>query len=196
MAFWINASPEPKRQHRWYMQFGNSAGLNDLVFALKKVTKPEATVSKVTHKYLNHEFHYPGRLTWNEISCDFASVIDTNLDAARILYRVLQRSGYGPPKDPSAGGEMATISKGKAGQAIGTTISIIQIDSAGQKIEQFNLHNPFFTKVSFGGDLSYDNEEIVPLSCSIVYDFAEFVNINYLSRDEKPAARPTKLDSV
>ncbi len=197
MAFWINASPEPKRQHRWYMQFGGSAGLNQLVYALKKVTKPEATVSKITHKYLNHEFHYPGRLTWNEITCDFASVTDP--DAARILYKALQESGYGPPsKDVNDGSktELATISKAKAGAAIGTTINISQIDSGGSVIENFTLHNPFFTKVSFGGDLSYDNEEIVTLSCSIVYDFAEFVVPYFNPQDDQPARPDTKIPTV
>jgi hypothetical protein len=194
MAFWINASPEPKRQHRWYMQFGNSAGLNDLVYALKKVSKPEATISKVTHKYLNHEFHYPGRLTWNEVTCDFASV--TEPDAAKVLYRVLQRSGYGPPSVPGAIQERATISKAKAGAAIGSTISVIQIDSSGRKIEQFDLHNPFFTKVSFGGDLSYDNEEIVTLSCSIVYDFAEFISTGAADDNRNPLRPDSIVSSV
>ncbi len=188
MAFWINASPEPKRQHRWYMEFGGSAGLNSLIYALKKVSKPEATISKVTHKYLNHEFHYPGRLTWNEVTCDFASV--TEPDAARILYKALQESGYGPPNQINPPNQRATISKAKSGNAIGGFINIIQIDSSGATIEKFTLHNPFFTKVSFGGDLSYDNEEIVTLSCSIVYDFAEFVADGVGKADDTRAARP------
>ncbi len=193
MAFWIKASPEPKRQHRWYMEFGGSAGLNKLIYALKKVTKPEATVSKVTHKYLNHEFHYPGRLTWNEVTCDFASVTDP--DAARILYKALQESGYGPPADFVGQFDRATISKAKAGAAIGDVINILQIDSRGSVIEEFILHNPFFTKVSFGGDLSYDNEEIVTLSCSIVYDFAEFGNISVRPQDNA-AARPQFISTL
>jgi hypothetical protein len=192
MAFWINASPEPKRQHRWYMEFGtptsSADGLNQLIYALKKVSKPEATISKVTHKYLNHEFHYPGRLTWNEVTCDFASVTDP--DAAKLLYKALQNSGYGPPNQTEPAAQRATISKAKAGTAIGSVINIIQIDSSGATIEKFALHNPFFTKVSFGGDLSYDNEEIVTLSCSIVYDFAQFVTDGVRTADDSKQARP------
>jgi hypothetical protein len=188
MAFWITASPEPKRQHRWYMEFGGRGNLNQLIYALKKVDKPVATVSKITHKYLNHEFHYPGRLTWNEIGCDFASVTDP--DAARILYKTLQDSGYGPPNSPTPDNQRATISKAKAGAAIGNKINIIQIDSSGATIEKFALHNPFFTKVDFGGSLDYGNEEIVTLSCTITYDFAEFVTSGVLDADDTKQVRP------
>ena len=136
MAFWINPNPEPKRAHRWYIEFGGltpNANLKKLVYALKKTDKPVATISSVEHKYLNHSFYYPGRLTWTEISITFASVTDP--DAARILYGILQDSGYGPPANALTQTERSTISKGKANAAIGQSIDIIQIDSSGTPIE-------------------------------------------------------------
>jgi hypothetical protein len=109
--------------------------------------------------------------SWNEISITFASVTDP--DAARILYDALQKSGYGPPATATGPTERSTISKGKANAAIGTTLDIVQIDSSGTPIEKFKLHNPFFTEVTFGGSLDYEQEGIVDLTCKVKYDYAE-----------------------
>lgn len=190
MAFWINPNPEPKRAHRWYIEFGG-ANLKKLVYALKKTDKPAATISSIEHKYLNHSFYYPGRLTWNEISITFASVTDP--DAARILYKILQESGYGPPATALSSTERSTISKGKANAAIGQSLDIVQIDSSGTPIEKFKLFNPFFTEVTFGGTLDYEQEGIVDLTCKVKYDYAELdaaTKVQGVAARDATATRP------
>ena len=175
MAFWSVTGPEPKRQYRWYVEFGGTgeSDLGQIKFALKKVDKPKAKVGEITHKYLNHFFYYPGRLEWEAINMTFASVTDP--DASYILNQVLLNAGYGVPTDATTpGDQVSTIGKNKFNTAIGTKMSIIQIDAEGGIIETWEINKPFFTSVQFGS-LDYGSEEIVEISTTVRYDWARLI---------------------
>ena len=165
MAFWSTERLEPKRQHRWYVQFGSV--LNGLRYALKKVDKPKAEISTVEHKWLNHTFNYPGRLTWKEINMTFASVSDP--DATDTLNVLLERAGYRRPQglDIDQPAARQTIGKAKMNAVIGQ-FDIIQVDPEGAPIETWTIYKPLFTNVEFGA-LDYSNEEIVEISCTVKY---------------------------
>jgi|688.fasta_scaffold42340_1 hypothetical protein len=173
MAFW-NSAGEPLRQFRWYMVFGgttaaaiDSPTLDGVRYALKKVDKPKAKVNEITHKYLNHFYYYPGRLEWESINMTIAAALKPSVDD--VLYNVLLKAGY---QYPSQYTDQKTISKSNFNKAIGDSIRIYQIDSAGIEIEQWILKKPFFTSVQFGA-LDYASEEIVDIQCTIRYDSAE-----------------------
>ena len=174
MAFWSTERLEPKRQHRWYVSFGSGV-LDGLRYALKKVDKPKAEISTVEHKWLNHTFNYPGRLTWQDINMTFASVSDP--DATNLLDVVLERSGYRRPQGISDvdiapnGVAVTTIGKAKMNAVIGQ-FDIIQVNPDGQEIEKWTIYKPLFTNVEFGS-LEYANEDIVEISCTVKYDWAQ-----------------------
>jgi hypothetical protein len=184
MAFWSNAGPEPKRQYRWYIDFGGpgsaagtqAANLDGLRYALKKVDKPKAKIGSIQHKYLNHFFNYPGRLEWEDINITFASIAQP--DATYILNKVLGESGYQLP-DTVANGTfpVKTISKSAATKQLGNSIDIVQINASGGIIEKWSLYNPFFINVQFGS-LDYSNEEIVEIQCTMKYDWAKLDPLN------------------
>jgi hypothetical protein len=166
MSFW-NTGLEPRRQNRWYMTFGS--GLKDIQYAIKKTDKPSVKVNEVMHKYLNHIFYYPGRVEWNPINVTLASVAGTE-NVEQLIHNVTLKSGYTFPSG-IATEQMKTISKSSFGANL-STILIVQINSLGQPIEVWKLNNPFFTEVKIG-DLDYSNDEIVEMSFSISYDWAE-----------------------
>lgn len=194
MAFWSEAAEEPLRQYRWYMNFGattnSSAKIDGLVYALKKVDKPKAKVNEITHKYLNHFFYYPGRLEWEAINLTIASV--KMADTA--LYNVLTTAGYKWPTGPEI---RNTISKNAFGSAIGSKLSLIQVDAAGTPIETWELKNPFFTSVQFGA-LDYGSEEIVEITCTLRYDMANLIasGATEANKDGAPTPPPTPGDSA
>ena len=167
MAFWSEAGPEPKRQFRWYMLFGGTRDLSAIRYALKKTDKPKYKIGEVTHKYLNHSFYYPGRLEWEAINMTFASIAQP--DATALIDLLTYDAGYREPTDENV---IQTISKQKFGQALASDgVTLIQIDSNGNKIEEWLLKNPFFTNVNYGS-LDYGNDEIVEISCTMRYDWA------------------------
>jgi hypothetical protein len=171
MSFWSVSGPEPKRNYRWVVHF--SSNLQNITYALKKVDKPKAKIGEVTHKYLNHSFYYPGRLEWEAINMTFASV--TKPDATQLVNNVLLNAGYGVPSSETApGSQVSTIGKRKFAGALGNTIDIMQLDADGLTTEKWQIHNPFFTNVQFG-TLDYSSEEIVEISTTVRYDWAQLV---------------------
>ena len=94
-TFWSDASEgirDPKRQFRWIL-------LNDNipVYTLKKVAKPSFTVQESTHKYINHTFYYPGRVSYDPVSVTLVDPVAP--DASAKMMQILQQSGYSFPED-------------------------------------------------------------------------------------------------
>lgn len=173
MAFWSATGIEPKRQYRWYVGFGGDGNLDLIKYALKKVDKPKATIGEITHKYLNHEFYYPGRLKWEPINMTFASVAEP--DASWLVNNILLNAGYGvPTNSDTPGDQVSTIGKTKFSKTLGEKLSIFQIDADGSVIEEWQLNKPFFTSVQFGS-LDYGSEEIVEITCAVKYDWAQLI---------------------
>lgn len=182
MAFWTTTA-EPLRQHRWFMEF-TPAGMKAVTYAVKKVDKPKAKIGEVTHKYLNHFFYFPGRLEWEPINMSIASTRSPHADDA--LWNVLLTAGYGrPTAGPEAGNLTSTIGKEKFKTALGSSISIKQVDPNGTVVEEWMIMNPFFTSVQFG-PLDYANEDIVEITTTIRYDYAKLVGTD---SGNDPAAR-------
>jgi len=195
--FWTQGKLEPKRQYRWQVNiggFGDDAD-NPIRYVAKKVNKPEMTVEEAAHKYLNHTYYYPGRVTWNEISMTLIDPIDVN--SSQRLGKLLYDAGYLVPNNSN---EVTTISKAAANTALGA-VTIMQfrggptvtppLADAGPTtnargnglIETWTLNNPFIRKVNFGS-LDYGSEELVDIELTIRYDWATYqddkneVNLN------------------
>lgn len=193
MAFWSSqGAPEPNRQFRWFINFAANSSLVNMRYALKKAAKPTMKIAEVKHKYLNHEFYYPGRIEWDPITVSFASVKTDTLTADNILLNILVGSGYTFPDAPNnntsvnktvpslSQTNLTTISKNNAVRQIapggvGDNLQLIQIDAAGNALETWYLFNPFFTEVKFD-TLEYASEEILNLDCTIKYDYASLDN--------------------
>jgi hypothetical protein len=175
MAFWSTETTEPRRKYRWQVIFsppGANGQLSGLIFALKKTDKPKGKVNSTTHKYLNHNFNYPGRWEWEDINMTIASV--TKPDATRLINEVLINSGYGVPFDASSGAQISTLGKRKFNGALGAFFEIRQLNPDGAVIENWKVVNPFFTSVNYG-DLDYSSEDIVDITVGVKYDYAQLL---------------------
>ena len=147
---------------------------------VKSVKKPSFTVSDTSHKFLNYEFHYPGRVTWDQV--DITLVDPVAPDATYTMYKILMDSGYVLPSAVNQS-ELATISKlaavsafagpgGATGEGAASKIFITQVNHEGKPIEKWALNNPFVTNVGYG-ELNYDGEDIISISLTIKYDWAD-----------------------
>jgi hypothetical protein len=175
MGFWTN-NTDPKRKYSFEVIISSENGTLETYFA-KSCTKPSFTITPTEHNYLNHTFHYPGRLTWNDINITFvdpgvATVADTvgpSDSASKSLVGILSAAGYKPP---GSANDNATMSKSKAVNALqGVTIN--QLNDAGETLDSWNLVNAWISEINFG-DLAYDSDELVEITCTIKYDFAKF----------------------
>jgi hypothetical protein len=163
-SFWASSKIEPKRQHRWLIQFV-TAGWSSHV--AKKVGRPSYTIGETEHKFLNHSFWYPGRITWEAIDVEIVD-LGGEQDSTLKLYEALRTAGY---IFPDSSGE-ETISKKQAVTALGE-VSIQELDAAGTPASKFILHNAWISKAQLG-DLDYSGEELVSLTLTLRYDFAKY----------------------
>ena len=174
MSFWNQATVEPKRKFRWLLYF---SGMPQ--FIVKNVKKPSFAIATSPHQFLNYEFYYPGRVTWNDVTI---TVVDpVTPDSTKSLYKILQQAGYVIPTDYT-NNDAATISKAKMVTALGDEIKLSQIGPGGSvgdlelpgaanPLETWIIKNPILTSVDFD-TVDYSSDEMLNISMTIKYDFA------------------------
>ena len=164
-TFWSDAQgQDPKRQYRWVMRVASIPA-----FVLKKVGKPSFTVTETEHRYLNHTYYYPGRVTWNTLEMTIADPIDP--DMAATVANIIRASGYNPAQNET---DVSTISKRRAVAALGNQLEIQQIDADGRSVETWKLVNPWIKDVKFG-ELDYEGDDMTDVTLEIRYDWAELI---------------------
>jgi len=181
MAFWGEgldaASKDPKRKFRFKLEIGGLGATEGIVWYAKSVEKPAINVEAGTeHKFMGHTFKFPGSVKWEDVEATLVDPISE--DASTKLLEILEKSGYVYPtadyiKDQGARQRsFHTISKGKATAALQSVV-IHQLDSDGNSVEKWTLHNPFINKVAFG-DLDYGSEDLSDITVGFTYDWATY----------------------
>ena len=185
--YWSSQTSDPKRKFRFQLLINSIP-----VWVIKTVAKPSVTVNPVVHQYLNHEFRYPGRVTWDSpINVTLVDPLDPDL--ARTTLNIIRNSGYKYPK--SAEDSLFTMTKNEAVTALGR-VSIQQLDGSGQAVETWVLKNAFVSKVTYG-DLDYASDELNEISLEITYDWAnlETSHAPYSASDQNGLREDVRQDS-
>jgi len=178
MAFWNLASSEPKRQHRYLVNFSNlvsNDGASFEDYLAKTVLTPGYTISTTPHRFLGNEYHYPGTVTWDEVTVSIVNAV--NPDGNALLYDALGRSGYLKPDEQydalqGAQQQVGTVNKSNAHDAIGDVI-IRQLDGEGSLVGKWILNNAFITGAKFG-TLDYSGDDLLNVDITIRYDWATY----------------------
>jgi hypothetical protein len=169
MAFWSdNTMQEPLRQNRWFLRFSNEKH-KQLVISLKECKKPKHSTSVTEHRLINHTFKYPGTVKWDPINIKLVSSRgnDKSEDVSVLFYNFLSSSGYYSPTDSLSTG----VNKGNS-IIEKNSLDIVQINSFGDVIEEWHLHNAYVSDTDYGS-LSYSSDDFVEISATIQYDWAE-----------------------
>jgi len=163
-GFWTSAQQtDPKRNFRFLVTLGSMP--DGATWYAKTAKKPSFEIKSATHEFLNHTFHYPGRLTWNEV--EVVLVDPVSPDAAANLSRIIYEAGYHPPANVN---DVTTMSKQKAVASLQTVV-IAQIDSEGVPVETWTLNNAFIVAVTYG-ELDYSKDELSTVTIKFRYDWA------------------------
>ena len=178
MAFWNLASSEPKRQHRFLVSFTNLVSAGGSVYEdylAKTCTIPGYTINAITHRFLGNEYHYPGTVTWDEVTVDIVNAVDP--DGNALLMDALSKSGYLNPNEQydalgGAAQAVGTVNKVNSHDAIGDVV-IRQLDGEGATVGTWTLNNAFITGAKFG-NLDYSADEVLNVSITIKYDWATY----------------------
>lgn len=165
--FWSDAKTEPKRKFRYLLYF---AGMPQ--FIAKTVSKPSFQVGTTAHSFLQHNFNFPGRVTWQDVSITIVDPIQP--DATQTLYSILEAAGYVLPPNvnrDAAGKE--TITK----KAMVEALNPVRIDTIGPSgadeiLESWTLNNAQISSVNFDS-LDYTSDDILNIQIGLKYDWAE-----------------------
>lgn len=163
MSFWNQAKVEPKRAFRYLLYFTGCPQ-----FVISKVSKPGFTVGNQPYQFLNYDFKYPGRVTWDDITMTIVDPV--NPDSTASLYKILTESGYQIPTD-YAQATAKTVGKLDMVNSLGSEIRIHQLGADGKPNEIWVLHNPLIKNVKFG-DLDYSQENILNITMTLSIDWA------------------------
>ena len=165
--FWSEPGSEPKRGYRWLMRFGIN-GINAIdEFLVKTVSRPSWSLTESSHVFLNHTFHYPGRVTYDDISVTIVDSIQPN--AAVNMYNLLVAAGYTTPD--TANFDFTTVSKKGWGQSAGLgDVQIVQLDHDAVALETWHLYNAWIKSCNLG-DLSYESDDLLNVQLTLKYDY-------------------------
>jgi hypothetical protein len=163
--FWSSNLLDPKRSFRWILVLGPTQLPS---FVIKSTAKPGFTITNVTHNYISHAFNFPGRITWEPLEVTLVDPVYP--DASATLVKILQASGYTVPGDPAM--SEYSFSKKQATDALGNP-TIMQLDANSNPIDQWTLRNAWIENVKFGS-LDYTTEDMVNVTLSFRYDWAEY----------------------
>ena len=162
--FWSDPRLDPKRSYRFVVYVDNLPP-----FIAKTCTKPTFQVGVSKHKYLNHTFKFPTTVECQDITIKFADPAGGDgSDVTNEFVKRLQGAGYTYPTDPT---QLSTVGRDKAVLALGQ-VTVQQINSDGEPVEEWKLHNAFVSNVTFG-ELSYESDAMVEISVTVVYDYAK-----------------------
>jgi len=163
------AGLDPKRSHRFIL---NLLGVPSYFVKTSKV--PGLTIkADANHMFLGHKFKFPGSATWDDsIEISFVDTIDYNMSQKFVEY--IRSAGYIYPSQWSEASDnqqyfRKTVSKAKFPFK---QMTLDRIDADGKMYEQWVLNNCFISKVTFG-DHGYDKEELMNMTVTITYDWAE-----------------------
>ena len=160
-----------KRAFKWIAQIDgavNDERTNIQLWSLKKCDKPKMSISETEHKYLNHTFYYPGRVTWGDITLTVADVFSVNQSstAARVMEQV-RKGGYNLPSSDASD----FICKKNL---VYSTFKITQYDcNTSEIIETWDLQNAWVKEINFG-TLDYGTEDPLDVELTIKYDWCTY----------------------
>ena len=168
--FWNSVELDPKRRFRYKLSLGAEGGKSIAEYYVKTANMPKATISTIEHSYLDYNFKFPGRVTWDPISVTL--VAPAGPGSGDMLMDFLHVAGYTFPTNSVEAGR---YSLGKAGfqDAFGKDPLIQLMDGAGNEVESWTLKNAFLTSVDWGGSLDYTSDEMLELTIEISFDWAE-----------------------
>ena len=175
-SFWYDKALEPKRQFRFLISLQLGAENEELQFACKTADRPSYTIGEQEHRFFNHTFYYPGRMNWNTVGMTLVDAIEPG--STELLYEYLADIGIQQPRDfgESTG---TTITKESAVNALGD-VKIYELGTSGENetriIGEWSLINAFITEVNFGSH-SYDSDEMVEISLTLRYDWAQYTKM-------------------
>ena len=184
MGFWstADAGSIPRRNFRFLVslsQTGDDAAAAVPVWVAKAATLPQITVSDAGKvHFLNHEFKFPGRVTYQDVNVTLVDAIDQ--DISMKVLKFLTNGGYQTPNNINGEDNVDTRSTIVFKNELATNVEITQLgaplgpDGDANTVTNdltFVLKNAFAKTVVFPQGLDYSSEDVSAVKITFAYDY-------------------------
>jgi len=164
---WASVKIEPKRAFKFILTIGEIPA-----WVVTEADRPNPNFDgNVNHEFLGHQFKFPGKLKWSDVSVTLVEPIDP--DVSGLVLDAVQRAGYNPPTTWTSDNEgwRTTFSKERFVTGNFGNISIKVLDSDGNEVETWTLYNSFVSDVNYS-KLQYSGNAINTVTLKFSYDYA------------------------
>jgi hypothetical protein len=181
MAFWNQAALDPKRQYKFKVSFNDGRNGFTPFYLAQSAERPVFTINDTTKvDFLDKAFHFPGKVTWNNVKIKFVDGVGQGNNVASNVHRYLLTSGYYQPPAlgnvvtaTGADSRYGTVNKLSAQIA---SLTIDTLNSFGDVEETWVLNNAWVRTAALN-QLDYAQEGILTVEYEFRYDWATFVNV-------------------
>lgn len=172
---WADINREPKRTNR-FLTISNLP-----VFTIQQVTLPKFEAEEVSVHFISHEFKFPGKPKWQDVSMTLVDAVANDNGVAgttsNTIMQMIRNAGYqfpdaGAPTTDPGNAYVRSFSKQLFNAAVGE-VGIQCIDANGDPIDQWTLHGSWIKSVE-PGELSMEKADILNVKLTFVYDWADY----------------------
>ena len=180
--FWNQSNIEPKRSFQWvgYINLfsggaqtlqSTSTDFGPAPFLVSTFTKPKFTFENETliNNFTSQTEIITKNYVWEDISLTIMDIQNSENNASNAVYSWLSSLGYEPEQTLT---QLSTL----FGNLDDNKLSLLlqHIDSDGKAFEEWRFTKPQITFVDFGGELSYDGEEVLRVNIGVTYVAAKY----------------------
>ena len=191
VSFWSGGDIEPKRSNRWIAQLDffadDPSGNSSFTFLITSFTKPTFEIGSETiiNNFTSETEIVAKAYQWPDISVTMIDVENSELNASSKVYDWLVASGYEPEQTIGRLSNLyANLDSGKF------SVYFNHINSDGNPIEEWSFTKPQPTSFTFGGEVSYDSDNIMTVTMGITFVSAQYRRLDTPQKSRTPGFTP------
>ena len=166
----------PKRNFRFLVKISKAAqsdgaGATDAPVWIAKTTQlPNLTVGEAKVHFVNHEFKYPGKVTYADLQITLIEAVDPNTSFR--LLKMFSDSGYTNPSnitnvEDASDVQSSIIFKDKAVM----DVELTHLGGATGANNVYTLKNAWVKNITLPQSLDYSSEDISDVQITFAYDY-------------------------
>lgn len=159
----------PKRNFRFLVNVGE---IN--VWIAKSTQLPNFSVGEAKVHFVNHEFKYPGKVSYQDLQINLIEAVSPNTSYK--LLNLFSKSGYKTPDKIAVEGiesqaQTSVIFKHSAVSGLGT-VTLTHLGDEGPNTNNiYYLQNAWIKNITLPQSLDYSNEEVSDVQITFAYDY-------------------------
>tara|TARA_Y100001938_G_C7933300_1_gene350436 strand:- start:35 stop:619 length:585 start_codon:yes stop_codon:yes gene_type:complete len=153
---------------------GDESAITDLgpaPFLVSTFTKPKFTFDNETliNNFTSQTEIITKNYVWEDIALTIIDIQNRKQNASNAVYSWLTSIGYEPEQTLT---QLSTLFGNLDNKKL--SLRLQHIDSEGKPFEEWSFTKPQITSIDFGGELSYDSEEVLRINIGITYVAATY----------------------